>query len=172
MSYVGGKRQRLIKDNVTTTIRTVLDDLGYFQSSRPYSAIQVITESIPNSDEIKPNVVAVSAEDIMGLEQELGSGLEENRWTYFLDIYAEKDSLGLSLAGDIRDALRGKMSSIGRTRPHVEILDYSTATPTRLFFVQVENVDFTKVREWNSPIKKVWYVVRFEIVDTYDTDED
>lgn len=168
---VGGKRLRLIKQAFAETVHDALEDLDWFDSGRKHKPIGFTTEQIASVDEVLPNLVSVSSEDVVGEEIELGSGLEENRWDFYVDIYAENEALGIELAGDVRDILRGKMPSIGRGIPHIDVLDYRLATPTHLFYVEVEDVDMVRPRT-AGPAKSSIHIVACTLVDTYDTETD
>ena len=170
-TVVGGKRLRLIKQGFAETVRQALDDLDWFDPGRKHKPIRFTTEEAPRSEEVLPNLVAVSTEDVVGEEIELGSGLEENRWDFYVDIYAENEALGLELAGDVRDVLRGKIPSIGRGIPHVDVLDYRLATPTHLFYVQIEDVDMVRPKV-AGPAKSSIHIVACTVVDTYDSETD
>src|SRR5690606_2572823 len=123
-------------------------------------------------EEIKPNKVSVSAEDMLSEEWEMGSSMEEHRWDFYVDIFAENDAIGLHLAGDVQDLVKGMMPDIGRSRPHLEVLDLRQATPSRLFFCQLEGVQLAKVRHWGHPWTQHWYTVLVEVVDYYSAGGD
>lgn len=170
---VGGQRLSLINYNMHKLIKDCLHDLGWLNTGRQHKPITVIDEPFDPSVEIQPNVVSISGEELLGIEVELGSDLEENRWSYYVDIYPENIPLGRFIAGDIRDILRGKMNSIGRNRPNLGIVNpYSGATPSVMFYVEFEDVDIQRVRKWQNPYNKDWFTVSFVLVDYYDSDLD
>lgn len=169
---VGGQRLRLIKQNFKIMVEDSLRALGYMDDSWPLAPVTVTGQPFDPLVEIVPNKVHVSGDDIIGIEIELGSDLQENRWTFYVDIFAEKESVGISLAGDVRDILRGKMSTIGRNISDLNVLDYRQATPTHLFYVDIEDVDLQRVRQWKTPVNRNWWVVACVLIDTYDDDQD
>ena len=169
---VGGVRKRLIKYSFEVMINDALDQLGWFADGRGHRDVRVIGSPVDEDTEVLPNVVSIAAEDVSSMEWELGSNLEEIRWDFYVDIYAENDAVGLHLAGDIVDVLKGKLPSIGRARPQLHVLDYQQATPVELFRCQLEEVDMAKVRNWTQPWQRYWYVVGCQVVDYYADEND
>lgn len=177
-AYVGGVRDRLIFDSVYAEIRDALDGLGWFDDPvdsqgdplrRPF---RLQPEGFGDDGPVTPNVAGVTFSTYDGDdEMEMGSMLTENRLVFYVDVYAENDDVGRHLAGDLRDLLRGRMPSIGRGRPYVDVLDYNQATPTTVFTVEIANVSSDHPVGAGVEHRKHWWVLRFEIVDTY-TDED
>jgi hypothetical protein len=170
--YVGGVRLRLIKDNFVSMIEGSLDQLGWFDAGRMHMPVSVIGTQMDDGEKIEPNIVSVSTEIVTNLEMELGSGLEENKHTYFVDIYAENEDVGLHLAGDIYDIVRGKMPSIGRGAPDFDVLDLTQATPTVLFVCEIENVDVGRSRDWGKTFNRYWWTIGLDINDYYDNEGD
>lgn len=170
--YVGGIRLRLIKDNFQAMIEDSLDQLGWFNAGRKHMPVRVVGTQFDDGEEIKPNVVGISTEIVTNLEMELGSGLEENKHTYFVDIYAENEDVGLHLAGDIYDIVRGKMPSIGRSSPYFNVLDRTQATPTTLFVCEIDNVDVGRSRDWAKGFNRYWWTIGLDVTDYYDNEDD
>ena len=171
MSYVGGKRLRLIKDNFEAMLHDSLETLGWFDNDRRHQPVQLVAEKIDPQVEIKPNTIGIEVDDIRHREIELGSNLSENRWSIYVDIFAESESVGLHLTGDIYDILRGKFDqSIGRTDIFT-VYDLTQATPSSLFYCEIEDIDVSRVSAWNRPHTKYWWTILFEIVD-YSYGED
>ena len=52
-----------------------------------------------------------------------------------VDIYGESKALALSLMGDIKDIVDGRIVSIGCEFPTFSVLDLRAATPSELLFV-------------------------------------
>lgn len=171
-TYTGGLRLRLVQDNFMTYLRDGLDALGWFDVGRANEPLQVIIDPLEHEIEIKPNMVAVSGEAISNYELEIGSGLEENRWAFFLDIYAESHAIGVHLAGDVRDLLRGKIRSIGYSTPFYSVFDLSLSSPVELFKCEMESVEINRARNYAKPYQKFWWIVSLDVVDNYDSDED
>jgi hypothetical protein len=169
---VGGIRYRLIKDNLEMMLRDSLDSIGWFNSGRKHAPVSIIGESVNPHVEIKPNIISISTENMETTEWEMGSGLEEHRWDVYLDIFAESNAMGLHLAGDIQDVLKGKMPSIDRDRPILDVFDIRMATPVKIFTCQLENVQMARVRNWTDPWNEHWWALLVEVVDYYDSESD
>lgn len=168
-NVVGGVRSRLIRQSLYTMLSEALEALGWSDTST--FDLTFIDAPFGNDDVITLNTLALSSDDIVGDEVELGSNLEEERWTHYLDFYASKESLAMHLAHDLRDILRGKMASINRNDSTLTVYDWRAATPPELFTVFIEDVVCEPIRDGTKPWQKHWYVIRFDTVDTYG-DED
>jgi hypothetical protein len=166
-TVVGGKRLRYIKDSLYYMLRDSLTDLDWLTTQPTRKDVTLLAEQIEIGKEIKPNVVAISTEDLFGKSMELGSNGQINTWNLFVDIFAESESLGVHLAGDILDILRGKFASIGRQFPTLEVSD---PNGTVLFNCPIDNVELNRVREWDKPFNRYWWVIGFELRDAYYDD--
>jgi hypothetical protein len=153
-------------------VEASLDALGWMDTDRYHKPVKVTGTQIDNSIEIQPNVIGISTETSLNQEWEMGSGLEHNVWTFFLDIYAENEDVGIHLAGDLYDIIRGKMPSIGRSLPEIPIYDLTQATPTELFICEFDNVDIGRSRDWMKPFNKFWWTVGFDVSNYYDNEDD
>lgn len=169
---VGGVRYRLIKDNLETMLRAALDDLDWFNIARKHKPVTLTGEPINPGVELQPNIISISTEDMATTEWEMGSGLEEHRWDIYLDVFAESNAVGLHLAGDLQDILKGKMPSIGRERPILSVVDMRLTTPAEIFVCQLENVQMARVRNWTDPWNEHWWALLVEVVDYYDSEGD
>lgn len=167
---VGGIRARLIYDSIYYWTYEALEALGWFDSGRKHGAIRFDGGSVDADEEIPLNTLALTDEDLWELEAELGSNMSENRWTFYLDFFAESDVLGKEMVHDLRDILGGRMSSIGRDKAHVPVYDYRLATPTIQFYVDIEDLVVDRARDFPKPWQKHWFALRFDVVDSY-TDE-
>lgn len=176
MAIVGGLRDRLIVENLRNLIESGLDELGWFDQSNALinHGLQVRTEPIADDEEIRPNVIAITDEDIISSEYELGNeSLTESTWAYAIDIYAEDNASGKHLCGDIRAILEGKFTSSvqysGRTLP---IFNLTEATPTQVFTVDIENIASGKQRVYGKPYQKYWWTILFDVVDIHGSEDD
>lgn len=166
MSIQGGLRDRLIIDNVANMIRDSLTEIGWIgDSTRKHKPVSVIVQPETTDVELLPNIIAVSDEDLLITEWELGSNFSEQRWSYVIDVYAESQAVGRHLAGDVRAVLEGRMESIGRSAPTVDIYDLTQATPTVIFSCQVEGVNSGRSRAYTKPYEKFWFMIFFDVVD-------
>ena len=117
--------------------------------------------------EALPNIVALAIEHSEEDEYELGSVTSEVLWECYVDVYCESDSVGIHLANDIKDILAGKFSSLGFTKPAVDVYDLSQATPGFLFSCAMDEFSVDKARVYNKPFNASWYVVSFTVEDVY-----
>ena len=171
---VGGRRARLIKNSVYTLIQEGMDELGWFDTGRQHKPVKLIPERKEWNDEILPNLVTVTEEDIDEHSMELGSNLTEFWWEMMVDVYAENSAVGLDLATDIRDLLSGRFTTVSSVGPNIDVYDLANlgATPVPLFTVEIENVSMGRVRrDAPKPYQKYWWVVFFRVVDAYADEE-
>lgn len=169
---IGGLRTRLIRDNLVNRIEDNLDLLGWFDTGRQHDDIEVLPEPLDNDSEALPNKITVSFEEERDKEFELGSYLSEHTHKCYVDIYAESLSLGFALSGDVKDIIAGRFTTIGQSGlPSMSVLDVRLATPSHLFYVQFENLSLDRSRAYNKPFQKFWWVVSFDLIDYYSTEE-
>lgn len=169
-SYVGGKRLACIQDSFYRMVSDSMGDLGWLTSVPGTRAdVTILAEQINPGTEIRPNQVGISSEDLTDREMELGSNLAENRWDIFIDIFAENEFVGVALAGDVFDILRGKIASIDRTEAAFPVYDY--IDDSTMFNCYLENIEINRIRDWDRPYNKYWWVVACQIVDTYYDDQ-
>lgn len=171
MMYAGGLLFRLISDNFYNHVEESLDSLGWFQAGRNHKTVVMRPDPVDDNEEVRPNLIAFSPEDVDDEDVELGSNFSENRFLHYIDIYAESKSVGLHLAGDVRDILRGKFSGLGRT-DGFDVLDLSQATPSTVLSCEIENVFMDRSRFYEKPFQKFWWVVGCELVFSYTDDVD
>lgn len=161
---------RLIKDNFYYMMKDSLDALHWFDSALAQHPVRLLADQVDTSVEIKPNMIGISSEDMDSEEAEMGSNLTENRWSFYIDILAESEPVGLHLSGDIFDILRGKMSEAGRSKPNLEVKDFLSNGDV-IFTCQLDRIAINRVRDWNrDAYHKYWWVVGCDIVDTYYDD--
>lgn len=167
MVIAGGLRERLIADSVYHWIRNALVDLGWFNSGRPYVPITMRTESVPNDEQIPFNTIVISESSTTDNEGELGSNLGEITTIFYVDFYAENEALGKELIHDVRDAIKGRLPSIGYTQSALPVYDWRLATPTLLFTCDIQDVIVDQARDFPKPWQRHWWVCRFDVVDYY-----
>lgn len=171
-TYVGGLRVRLIQDSVFDMLQDSLDALGWFDAGRDHEDVELVDEEPDWNSPITPNKISVIIESINDSDAEMGSNLMEERHSVFIDIYAEDDATGIHLSNDIRDILRGKMPSIDRGWPQIEIYDKTLATPAVIFNVDVEDARWDRGRNFAEEWLKHWFVVSCDLVDVYGDEDD
>jgi len=165
--YVGGFRYRLIHESLFQMISDSLDQLGWFDGQPGRENVRIVPEALPLQVEIPLNTIALVDLDMSDTDDEMGSNLSETRWTFYVDFYAADKSIGIHLINDVRDIMKGKMSSIGRISPSFGVYDYSLATPVEVFVCQIEDVMVDKAANVQNEWLKNWYTCRFDVVDTY-----
>ena len=171
---VGGKRDRLIEMNFTDMIEDSLTALGWFDSDNSLmdGTLEILDEPVDSIIEVKPNKIAVTAENSFGEDAEMGSGLENIRWEYYVEIFAESKAVGKHLSGDIRDILKGKMPSIGRSEPLFVVYDTTVATPPELFTCGIEEVEDQRTHSFSDSIRQYWWTVACVVTDNYWNEND
>lgn len=173
MTYVGGLRARLIHDSLYRMVEQSLGDLGWFASGRGHKPIDMTPEPQPGDKEIPLNTLVLADEDaLMADDLELGSNLAEHAWIFYWDFYAESKPLGIHLIRDIRDILSGRMASIGRTQPRLDVYDWTQATPTVVFHCELEEISVDRARDFPMPWQRHWYTCRVVVVDAYGGEDD
>lgn len=172
MGFVGGLRARLIRDSLSETVKEGLDSLGWFDSGRSHQPLHFLREPANWDEPINLNSLSISATDVIGDDAEMGSQLSIETWDFFVDFYAENDPVGLHVIHDIRDILRGKIPSIGRGRPVLDVMNWTLATPTPAFTCEIEDVVVDRATGFNRPWLFHWYTCRASILDTYANEAD
>lgn len=183
----GGLRDRLIIEGVFRTIGDGLAALGWFDNQEPtildaegapipnphfqgsttrraHQPLNYVGKPVNPRVQIPPNTVSVFGEAYDDEEVELGSSRTEDRHAMSVDIFGQSDAVSRELSGDIRDILKGKLPSIGRDRPFIGILDYTLATPSLLFYVELEKVRIDQAHHFEEHWLQFWRTVSFDVV--------
>lgn len=171
MTYVGGLRARLIRDSVWHVVDDALRDLGWYAAVPSRQPVTLVPEPLPQNTPIPFNTLALGDEDTTPEPIEMGSLLTEFAWDMHVDVYAENDDLSLHLVGDVAAALAGRLPSIGRSAPLIEVIDYTLATPVPVFTVDVESVTTDKARDFPQPWLRFWRSCSFVVVDSYGSED-
>lgn len=170
---VGGLRHRMAHDSCVEMIRGALETLGWFDAGRRHKPVTVVREPANWDEYIEPNLVCVSTQDSETFEVELGSGLTGVTVPYVIDIYAESESLGLHLSGDIFDILRGRHPDAGREVAKFSIFDLRTATPEEIGYGVVADVERSRTpMRVERPWLQNWFVISANVTDHYLGDAD
>lgn len=164
---VGGLRARLIKDSLYHCVHDSLAALGWFDPGRRHTPLTFTGTTIDRNVSIPFNTLALSDESLHESEEELGSQFALHRTVYYCDFYAENAEIAKHVINDVRDILGGRMSTIGRDDPHVDVYDYSQATPPHIFSVQIENLVVDRAHDFPKPWLVHWYALRFDVLDYY-----
>jgi hypothetical protein len=163
---VGGLRARLLRDSCILALETGLDELGWFDNGRRHRSITFAKEPLRYDEPVEPNLIGLSLGDLSETDIEVGSSLVTASWALAVDVFAEDESLGQHLWGDIRDLLRGRLAS--RVRSTVPIMDLRQATPSQVGYAEV--VDVIATRQWamvEAPWQRTWFRVEATVEDTY-----
>jgi hypothetical protein len=170
----GGLRTRLIGDSVRVAVISALSELGWFDATvhdnppgvRRHRPLRYVPRPIKWDEQVEPNAVALSAEDVRDWEAGLGGEVEDHLRMY-VDLFAESDEFGWHLARDVRDILLGKMSGIGRETAAVDVYDLRMATPAAFTQVDVEAILIDRAESESREWRNRWFMVRFDLVDEY-----
>lgn len=162
---VGGLRSRFLFDSVYDQIDAGIDALGWYDFTR-IEPVSFIPEPPDDSDEVQLNTIALSEGDTFDREGELGSHLTRSEYVFYLDIYAESGPIGRMIAHDLRDLIMGRHG--GRQHPVFTIYDLSVATPFSIGYAEVDRVNVSREPAPTKPWQKFWYIVRFDLSDSYD----
>ena len=170
--YAGGLRIRLIKDNLTMALEDGLEQLGWLDPGRGHLPVKVLGDHKDSHEEAQPNIVVISTEFSDPEQVELGSRLTRFDWEFYADVYAESSSIGLHLAGDVRDVISDRFSNVttGIVGTRLSVLDLDVATPTEAFKVDVGEVRMAHSREYSRSYKAHWWMGSFIISDEYEDD--
>lgn len=166
-TLTGGLRSRMIKDSYRNLIVDNLTSLGWFDSGRRHIPITIADRPNKWDDPVAFNTLTVSLEDRVDVDAEMGSNLSIDTWTSYVDFYAESDDLGLQVMGDIRDIVRGKLPSIGRTQPCFDCFDYRLDPPEAFTVIQVQNILEDRARNFPKEWQAHWFVLRADLEDEY-----
>ncbi len=173
MAIVGGLRTRLIFDSIYNMINDSLTSLGWFDAGREHLPVSFISEPLDHEAEVALNTLALSADNAVSFDIEMGSNYSEHRRVFFLDFYAESHSLGEHFAYDLRDLLEGRMPSIGRSAPIVAVYDYRTQpTPPQIATVHLDFVSVERANDFVKPWQKNWWSIAFTVTDYYGDEND
>lgn len=170
----GGLRTRLIADSTRIAVIAALSDLGWFDATvhdtppgpRQHRPLRYVPRPLKWDESVEPNAIAISTEDMLSADYGLGGEVEDNLRMY-VDIFGQSDELGWQLAHDVRDILMGKMPTIGRYAPSIDVFDLRLATPAAFTQVDVEIPFIDRAESESRDWRNRWYMVRFDLNDEY-----
>lgn len=166
-TITGGLRLRLIRESLFAMIEDALDQLDWFDGTRPHLPVTFLSKNLNHDVQIDPNTGALTDENMASDEVELGSLMAEHRWIFYVDFFAESDALGLHFIGDVKGILEGRMNSIGRDDPSFTVYDYRQATPPSIATCQIEDVTTDRAHGFLKPWLEHWYAAQFTVLDYY-----
>lgn len=170
--YVGGLRARLIGDSLFEMVRASLVALGWTGTNRQHLPLNFVRDQLDSDVEVPLNTLGVSEARVDDVDLEMGSNYTEDRWSFYVDFYAENDAVGRHLIHDVRDILRGKIPSIGRSRPVLEVVDYTQAATPTAFVCQLERIEVDRAVDFPQPWRRFWFSARVDVVDVYGDEND
>lgn len=167
-TIVGGLRLSLIQEAFRSLIEDGLDKIGWLTPNPGVRQdVKLLLEQLDVSEKIEPNTLGISFEDTSSNPAETGSILTVENMYAYVDIFAENEFVGQQLAGDVRDILRGKFASHGRSGPEFEVF---TPDGELMAVCDMESIEMSRVREFDKPFKRYWWVVGAVIIDNYYDD--
>lgn len=172
MTISGGLRARFIQDSIRIQIIGGLADLGWFDTDRRHAPLRYRAKPAEWADEIERNTFAITMEDVDDSPSEMGEGTTDDLRVFYIDFFAENDSVGYHFVGDCSAIIDGRLPSIGRTGPVFDIYDLRQATPASFVQVDVERVVTDRVEAQPRPWQRYWHYVRFDILDDHSDDYD
>lgn len=164
---VGGLRARLIRENLYQQLDTALDGLDWFNTANPNEPITFVSKQFDAEEEIEINTVVLTSDQDQSTGFEMGSNFTEFTWDFFVDFYAENDSLGLHLIRDVKDLLADRFT--GYTFSSFPVLDLREPTPPTLFYCQIpiETIDTDRAYGFVKSWQQHWYSCSFQVLDYY-----
>lgn len=154
----GGLRDRFIHESLFQSLKAELTTLGWFGTGREHSPIIMVDEFPDDNAEVAFNTLVFSMGDSGGEDSEIGANSEDWEGVMFVDFFAENDSLGRHVRGDVYEFFR-----TNRMQP---VYDYSAALNPKVFEVEVQgDIEMRKPDRAVNKWQKHWYVVSFTVVD-------
>lgn len=167
MTVTAGLRARLITDSIRSLIEDGLDALGWFDSNRSHLPIVFHAEPPAWDQALVYNTMVLSVRSRSSTFVEVGSTFIDDSTHLGIDLYVENASLGVELANDIRDVLRGRLDP-GAARATATIFDLRQPTPPEIGYVTISDVRAIRVPpEVNLAYTAHWFGVEFLVSDHY-----
>lgn len=172
-TIVGGLRERLIHDSMWHMIHDSLDALDWFDVPTQHGPVTMVADPVDFNDAVELNTISVAETDSRSEGAEMGSNLEDDTTTFYIDFFAENDSLGKHLMGDVRDILRGKIHHIGRSAPVLAVYDWQVDPPRPvLFYCDLEDIVRDRAHNFPNTWQRHWFTCRVDVIDTYGSETD
>lgn len=170
MSVYGGLRMRYIHGSLVNMIEDSLSALNWFNedNSLMVNPLSIVNSPLDPLDEILPNKIFVGSTDMDDLGGEMGSShLSDYHWDFFVDIIAENESVGTHLSGDIFNVVRGKLGSIGRFAPVLDVYDLGSNSGEPFTSCDIEHISLQREKSFAKPFHRYWWSVSFTVVDSF-----
>lgn len=168
----GGLRTRLVLDSVRFAVTSAMQQQGWFDATvhdtpagvRRHLPFRYVTRPLDWSQNIQPNAIAISPEDIADEPLALGGEVEDASEIY-IDVFAQDDSLGWQVSYDIRDSLLGKVAnSVG---PQIDIYDFRQPTPAPFTTVDVDLIEVDQSQGEARVYQRYWFMLHLIVLDDY-----
>lgn len=168
----GGLRSRLIIDSVRFAIISTLQQGGWFDptihdtppGNRRHEPFRYIPRPVDWAENIRPNAIAISAEDTADVPFGFGGEVQDENEVY-VDLFAQDDSLGWQVAFDIRDALLGKVD--GAVGPQIDVYDFRQATPAPFTTVDIDLLEVDRSQGDARIWQRHWFMLHLVFLDEY-----
>lgn len=173
VTNVGGDFDRLIRYSVWYAMEDFLGRAGpgglaWIGNSRDengtgnYQPVIVVEKPLEVDEEAAPNLIGFRLGTAQYANAELGSYEQMLTVQVYVDIFAENDTIGRMLRGDLISAFLGLRPDVGRSTPILDIIDPTQATPTTIVTAEIERVlgdQASGFRDW----RRFWFTVEFEL---------
>jgi len=153
---MSGLRDRFVYESIWEHINAELTAKDWFALDDTHTPITV-TYSFPDDEEpVEYNTLALTTGMQDSEYVEMGSLDYEKNVIYYIDFYAESDSLGMHLIGDLEHFLK--------KTPAMDVYDYENAKAV-IASAQVGGVFTRRPVRVTQPWQKHWYTLSFDIED-------
>ena len=143
----GGLIDRYVRESIFEHANTELTARGWFDVGREHAPI-IVTYEFPQDDSpVETNTLAMSVGDSEADYVELGSTNFQKTHTYIFDFFAENDSLGSQLIGDLMDYFI--------IEPNLAIYDYQDAKAI-IMYAEVIDAFTDRANRVTQPWQKHW----------------
>lgn len=158
---------RHVHQTVYDYVESFLTAQGWIGSDPPFGARPLVFQTVRPSEEELKSLTANTASVSFGnepddTELEIGGGLLEVEFPFFVDVYAEKEAIALAIASDVKDTLSGRVPGTSR---FLTVVDQRTRTPVLGY--QLEFTDLVREPVERDLVRLFWQVVRCTATLTY-----
>lgn len=107
----GGVFDLAVRDSLLRRIRTVLDDLGWLDDPRTdggtrfHKKVTVPSEPVDSETSLEPNIIGLNLIEVDYDPTGIGELTQVSTQPFGIDIYAESDSIGRRIRGDLLASL-------------------------------------------------------------------
>jgi hypothetical protein len=175
----GGLRSRLVIDSVRFAIISTMQQHGWFDATvhdtppglRRHLPFRYIPRPVDWAEDIHPNAIAISSDDITDDDLAFGGEVEDIHRIY-VDIFVQDDAVGWQVAYDIRDSLLGKNPELGGLGPQVDVYDFRQPTPAPFTTIDVDVIRVDRSQGDTRAWQRHWYMIYLTFEDDYNDEAD